>query len=110
MKTKIGVYLTRDLARRLKVVMRRHGATKSDLVNEALRQFFDPAPVRDPGDEILLQTRAGQFSSMGASNRIAPISAQSFLSTTRLCRSLTTLHEQTLCARRLGGSQFLCSA
>jgi hypothetical protein len=59
MKTKIGVYLTKDVARRLKVVMRRHGATKSDIVNEALRQLFDPPPpVRDPSDEILQRVKA----------------------------------------------------
>jgi hypothetical protein len=54
MKTKIGVYLTDDVARRLKGATRRRRATKSDLVNEALRRLFDPpAPAQDRSEEIL---------------------------------------------------------
>jgi hypothetical protein len=53
MKTKIGIYLAEDVARRFKVATRRLGLTKSDLVNEALRRFFDPpAPERDQSEEI----------------------------------------------------------
>ena len=53
MKTKIGVYLTSDVAERLKMVVGRTGATKSDIVNEALTRFLDPAPENDPGEEVL---------------------------------------------------------
>ena len=53
MKPKIGVYLTDDVAKRLKVAVSRSGATKFDIVNEALLRFLDPAPEREPGDEVL---------------------------------------------------------
>jgi hypothetical protein len=54
MKTKIGIYLSADVARRFKFATRRRNATKSDLVNEALRRFFHPpAPETDRSDEIL---------------------------------------------------------
>jgi hypothetical protein len=54
MKTKIGIYLTEDVARRFKVATRRLGQTKSDLVNEALRVYFDPpAPEKDQGEVAL---------------------------------------------------------
>jgi hypothetical protein len=54
MKTKIGIYLAEDVARRFKVAARRLGLTKSDLVNEALRVYFDPpAPVKDRGEVAL---------------------------------------------------------
>ena len=53
MKTKIGVYLTKDVAKQLKAAVRRTGATKSDIVNEALARLLDVAPVKDPGDEVL---------------------------------------------------------
>jgi hypothetical protein len=54
MKTKIGIYLSADVARRFKVATRRRNATKSGLVNEALRRLFQPpAPEADRGDEIL---------------------------------------------------------
>jgi hypothetical protein len=54
MKTKIGIYLSEDVAKRFKVATRRLGLTKSDLVNEALRVYFDPpAPEKDQGEETL---------------------------------------------------------
>ena len=53
MKTKIGIYLSNDVARRFKVATRRLNATKSGLVNEALCRFFDPPPETDRNDEIL---------------------------------------------------------
>ncbi len=42
MKPKIGVYLTNDVAKLLKLAVKRSGATKSDIVNEALARFLDP--------------------------------------------------------------------
>jgi hypothetical protein len=53
MKTKIGVYLTDDVARSFKLAMRRPGATKSGLVNEALRLSLSPPPEKRSSDEIL---------------------------------------------------------
>ncbi|NJO32157.1 MAG: hypothetical protein HC869_02570 [Rhodospirillales bacterium] len=53
MKTKIGVYLTNDVAKRLKMAVRRSGATKSDIDNEALARFLDPMLEKDPGEEVL---------------------------------------------------------
>ena len=53
MKPKIGVYLTNDAAKRLKLAARRSGATKSDIVNEALLRFLDPPPEKDPGGDVL---------------------------------------------------------
>ena len=53
MKTKIGVYLTDDVARLFKRAMKRPGATKSGLVNEALRLFLTPPPEKRSSDEIL---------------------------------------------------------
>jgi hypothetical protein len=53
MKPKIGVYLTNDAAKRLKLAARRSGATKSDIVNEALLRFLDPAPEQDASGEVL---------------------------------------------------------
>src|SRR5262245_11027691 len=53
MKPKIGVYLTDDVAKLLKATVRRSGATKSDMVNEALLRFLDPPPDKDPGGEVL---------------------------------------------------------
>lgn len=53
MKTKIGVYLTNDVAKQLKAAVRRTGATKSDIVNEALTRLLDAAPENDPGEEVL---------------------------------------------------------
>jgi hypothetical protein len=53
MKTKIGIYLSANVARRFKIATRRRNATKSDLVNEALRRLFDPpAPGADRSDEV----------------------------------------------------------
>ena len=53
MKLKIGVYLTDDVAKLLKAAVRRSGATKSDIVNEALSRLLDPAPEKDAGGEVL---------------------------------------------------------
>src|SRR5262245_30022100 len=53
MKLKIGVYLTDDVAKLLKAAVRRSGATKSDIVNEALLRLLDPQPEKDPGGEVL---------------------------------------------------------
>ena len=53
MKPKIGVYLTNDAAKRLKLAARRSGATKSDIVNEALLRFLDPPPEKALGLEVL---------------------------------------------------------
>jgi hypothetical protein len=55
MKPKIGVYLTNDVAKLLKLAVKRSGATKSDIVNEALARFLDPQPEKDPGGEVLLR-------------------------------------------------------
>lgn len=53
MKTKIGVYLTNDVAKQLRKAVRRTGATKSDIVNEALARLLDAAHEKDPGEEVL---------------------------------------------------------
>jgi predicted DNA-binding protein len=53
MKTKIGVYLTDDVAKRLKTAARRSGTTKSDIVNEALDRFFNPKDEKDLDSEVL---------------------------------------------------------
>jgi hypothetical protein len=54
MKTKIGIYLSADVARRFKIATRRRKATKSDLVNEGLCRFFQPpASEADRSDEVL---------------------------------------------------------
>ena len=43
MKPKIAAYVTADVARRLELAAQRPGATKSDIVTEALDRFLDPA-------------------------------------------------------------------
>ena len=53
MTTKIGVYLTDDVAKLLKMAVRRAGATKSDIVNEALRRFLDPKGDNDQDGEVI---------------------------------------------------------
>jgi hypothetical protein len=53
MKPKIGVYLTDDVAKQLKIAARRPGVTMSSIVNEALRRFLDPAPKKKHGEEVL---------------------------------------------------------
>jgi len=53
MKPKIGVYLTKDVAKRLQVAVKRSGATKSDIVNEALSRLLDPPPENDPREDVL---------------------------------------------------------
>ena len=53
MKLKIGVYLTSNVAKQLKLAIKRSRATKSDIVNEALARFLNPAPETDPGDGVL---------------------------------------------------------
>lgn len=53
MKLKIGVYLTDDVAKLLKRAVKQSGATKSDIVNEALARFLDPAPENDPAEAVL---------------------------------------------------------
>ena len=53
MKPKIGVYLTKDVAKRLQVAAKRSGATKSDIVNEALSRLLDPPPENDPREDVL---------------------------------------------------------
>jgi hypothetical protein len=53
MKPKIGVYLTKDVAKRLQVAVKRSGATKSDIVNEALSRFLDPPPENDRREDVL---------------------------------------------------------
>lgn len=58
MTLKIGVYLTDDVARRFKVALKRSGATKAALVNEALARLLDPPPANDPGQEVLQALKA----------------------------------------------------
>lgn len=53
MKLKIGVYLTDDVAKLLKRAVKQSGATKSDIVNEALARFLGPAPENDPAEVVL---------------------------------------------------------
>jgi hypothetical protein len=53
MTTKVGVYLTDDVAKLLKTAARRAGATKSDIVNEALRRLLDPKGDNDRDDEVI---------------------------------------------------------
>ena len=53
MKLKIGVYLTDDVAKLLKRAVKQSGATKSDIVNEALARFLAPAPENDPAEAVL---------------------------------------------------------
>ena len=43
MKPRIAAYVTADVARRLELAAQRPGATKSDIVTEALDRFLDPA-------------------------------------------------------------------
>ena len=57
MKTKIGVYLTDDVARHLRRAVRA-GGTKSDIVNAALERFLDPASVKGPYAEVLARLDA----------------------------------------------------
>ena len=52
MKTKIGIYLTDDVAIRLDRAVRA-GGTKSDIVNTALERFLDPASAKGPYAEVL---------------------------------------------------------
>jgi hypothetical protein len=53
MKPKIGVYLTTDVAKLLKLAVKQSGATKSDIVNEALSRLLDPPPENDPREDVL---------------------------------------------------------
>ena len=53
MKTKIGIYLDADVARSFKIALRQPGATKSKLVNAALRTYLSPPPDPGPGDQVL---------------------------------------------------------
>ena len=53
MKTKIGIYLDADVARSFRIALRQPGATKSKLVNAALRTYLSPLPVPGPGDQVL---------------------------------------------------------
>ena len=53
MKPKLGVYLTSDVARLLKLAVKRSGATKSDIVNHALARYLDPQPEKDPNRAVL---------------------------------------------------------
>ena len=53
MKPKIGVYLTSDVAKLLKLAVKRSGATKSDIVNEALYKFLEPIGDNDQDDEVI---------------------------------------------------------
>jgi len=57
MKTKIGIYLTDDVARRLDRAVRA-GGTKSDIVNTALERFLDPASEKGPYAEVLARLDA----------------------------------------------------
>lgn len=57
MKTKIGVYLTDDVARRLDQAVR-GGRTKSDIVNAAIDRFLDPAPEKGRYAELLARLDA----------------------------------------------------
>ena len=57
MKTKIGIYLTDDVARRLDRAVRA-GGTKSDIVNTALERFLDPASAKGPYAEVLARLDA----------------------------------------------------
>jgi hypothetical protein len=53
MKPKIGVYLANDVAKLLKATVSRSGATKSDIVNEALLRLLNPPPEKNPSEEVL---------------------------------------------------------
>jgi hypothetical protein len=53
MKIKIGIYLDEDVARRFRIAARQPGATKSALVNEALRRSLNPATESRPSGEVL---------------------------------------------------------
>ncbi|MBN9278575.1 MAG: hypothetical protein J0I57_13260 [Hyphomicrobium sp.] len=57
MKTKIGIYLTDDVAIRLDRAVRA-GGTKSDIVNTALERFLDPASAKGPYAEVLARLEA----------------------------------------------------
>lgn len=57
MKTKIGIYLTDDVARRLDRAVR-VGGTKSDIVNTALERFLDPGSDKGPHAEVLARLDA----------------------------------------------------
>jgi hypothetical protein len=47
MKSKIAVYVTRDVAARLAMAAKRPGTSKSQIVNDALDRFLDPARDQD---------------------------------------------------------------
>lgn len=57
MKTKIGIYLTDDVAKRLDRAVR-VGGTKSDIVNTALERFLDPGSAKRPYAEVLARLDA----------------------------------------------------
>ena len=77
MKRKIGVYLTDDVAKRLRIAARRPGMTKSDIVNEALRRFLDPPPEKEYGEEVLGRLR-GLAKRLRQVHRDVEIVAESF--------------------------------
>jgi hypothetical protein len=53
MNPKIGVYVTNDVAKLLKMAVRRSSATKSAIVNEALERFLAPKGDNDQDGEVI---------------------------------------------------------
>jgi hypothetical protein len=51
--TKIGVYLTDDVARRFKIKASRPRMTKSGIVNVALDRLLNPTRDKEPANEVL---------------------------------------------------------
>ena len=49
MRPKVGIYLTNDFAKRLQRAQRQSGATKADIVNEALATQFPSPAIRSDG-------------------------------------------------------------
>jgi hypothetical protein len=108
MKTKIGIYLAEDVARHFKVATRRLGLTKSDLVNEALRTYFDPpAPAKDRGEEALNLVK-GLAKRIRRMQREAEVSAEMLALFVRYYLTITPpLHEsERQSAKALGRKRY----
>jgi hypothetical protein len=76
MKTKIGIYLTDDVSRRLDRAVRA-GGTKSDIVNAALERFLDPASAMGPDAEVVARLDA-QMKLLRRIRREVEVTAETF--------------------------------
>jgi hypothetical protein len=107
MKPKIGVYLTNDVAKQLKMAVRRSGATKSDIVNEALAQFLDPTPAKGPEKEVLLRLN-GLAKRLRRIHREVEVVAESFAVFVRYYLMITPPlpKSERADAEKLGGERY----